>query len=122
REVAAGHELVLRPVDGEVVPPLGLVVIGAAVGRNAAHKSSNGSRSPTAGSSMAERTSMCWTPSSFGTIMFPFVVIVCRPNLNVFKCCDFGRRRSISSRGPNQSAPDGQTLAHIGFRSTEVRS
>jgi len=35
REVAPRDELVLRPVDREVVPPLRLLVIRAAVGRNA---------------------------------------------------------------------------------------
>ena len=59
-EVAAGHELVLRPVDREVVPPLRLVVVGAAVGRHGefvVHRFSNGSCRPTGSSSIAESTS-----------------------------------------------------------------
>jgi hypothetical protein len=34
REVAASHELVLRPVDRKIVPPLRLVMVRAAVGRD----------------------------------------------------------------------------------------
>ena len=54
--------------------------------------------------------------------MYTFVVIVCRPNLNVFKGSDLGRECSIYSRVPKLSAPERQTLAHIGLRPTEVRS
>ena len=59
---------------------------------------------------------------SLGIMMLTFVFTVCRPKRKVFTGVLFGRSSRIFSRVPYQSAPLGQTVAHIGFLPALVRS
>ena len=54
--------------------------------------------------------------------MLTRVVMVCSPNRNLLVGVDCGRSARISSRVPKNSAWLGQTVAHIGFLPTDVRS
>jgi hypothetical protein len=67
-------------------------------------------------------TSMCWTCRVRGIIMLTLVVIVCSPKRKRLVGVLIGRSRSISSRVPKNSAPLGQTAAHMGLRPSLVRS
>jgi hypothetical protein len=60
--------------------------------------------------------------ASFGAIRFTLVRMVCCPNLNWFTGVLRGRRASICSRVPKNSAWLGQTVAHMGFLPTDERS
>src|SRR5690606_32748655 len=139
-QVAAGDVFVFGPVDREILSPFRLQGERLSVGRYGDligvflhHKSYSGSNifsmktsSVTSwlmvGALRAATTSMMLRGDSRGTIMFTFVVTVCIPNWKVLTGLELGRAASISSRVPNQSAPLGQTDAHIGFRPIEVRS
>src|SRR5581483_1443496 len=117
-EVAPGDVVVLRPVDGEVVPPGRLRRRVAAVGRGglllvaqSAHGtapspwtiSSIASREtvwPVALSASAAVTSTYAAGAPRGAIRLTFVVIVCPPKRKRLTGRSRGRSRSTSARVP----------------------
>src|SRR5262249_9684424 len=130
-EIAPGDVMVIRPVDGKILPPgwlLGqrpaigtrghLVVIGRAhyssSSNSEAASRSSGILPAAAGSCTAAVTSRSAGMACRGAIMCTFVAIVCRPKRKRLNGVDCGRWCSISLRLPKNSAPLGQTVAHIG--------
>ena len=57
-----------------------------------------------------------------GTMTFTRVVMTCSPKRSLLVGIDCGRSARICSRVPKNSAWLGQTVAHIGFLPTDVRS
>ena len=120
-QLAAGHVVILVPPDGEVLAPARTIVSHHAPSSSAAtsYGSAGGVELRLSELSGISPTSTCVI--SVGTSTWTLVRTCWSPNcqsLTARPC----RVRMISSMVVKASAPDGQTVAHIGRRPVLVRS